>query len=545
MATRQRLRAVLDARRASRPCLRCALNLPRHSSTSPAGIQESSMGTNITLYDHILPQRPDGKLKTIMPQTQLSYPENATTALGVSEGGSSGMVHRPTTSHTATEDPSSPSPAQSQSNPGQAVPTSHPQRTMKGQGRTRTLAARLISDESVDDVHLSTSIPQSTVEDPQSDPADVVREARTQRTRQAKGRPSGVAASVPRKVIQKKRMRPRIRMIETLTLRPYLTTPVEPRIRVATNGQSVALPVRLESESTPTIRKHRQKPYQPKNRRCIESVENSVVRFHSSHARLYTLYVADRDGNTGLTCKDGPSLDDRPKDAIKVSSKGQREVEISDGDLTSVLNEFMDSTSNLSNITKTGKSRSSPSSSFQFSRSSPPHYARPPALIRSPTSNSHSPRSSEMLSSTGGRAAQRHYATAAVSNVLILFLSHILKSSQSQTLQAAAPIDPPVVGTNPAGLVKGRPRRIREALELWQQQHDSGLADTSGRPPSSMLSDTQNLLTQSGEDNTFNTIVRDDEVDNDDDIGIESEERTPDIFANEVFLRRGDLVEVV
>lgn len=470
------------------------------------------MGKNITLNDHVPRQRPDEKLKTIMPQTQKSYPEIATKALGVSEGGSSGMVREPSTSHAAMADTSGPSPAQSQTNPGQTIPTSHPQRTMKGQGRTRTPVARLISDESVNDVHLSTFIPQSTVEDPQSESADVVREARTQRT---------VAASVPRNVNQKKRMLPRIQKVKTFFVRHYLAQPVELRMEDRR---------RIETENRRRI--------EMKTRRRLESEEDSVIRFYGSHEKLYTLYVADRDGNTGLTRKDGPPLDDRPKDATEVSPKGQREVKIPDGDLASVLDEFMDSTSNLSDITKTGKSRSSP-------RSSPLHYARPPALIRRTTSNSHGPRFSEMLSSTGSRAAQRHYATAAVSNVLTLLLSHILKSFQSQTLQAAAPIDPPVVGTNPAGLVKGRPRRIREALELWQEQHDSGLADTSGRPPSSMLSDTKNLLTQSGEDNAFNMIVRDDEVDNDDDTGIESEEGNPDIVANEVFYRRGDLVEVM
>ena len=80
-------------------------------------------------------------------------------------------------------------------------------------------------------------------------------------------------------------------------------------------------------------------------------------------------------------------------------------------------------------------------------------------------------------------------------------------------------------------------------LRLWQEQHDIALADTS-RSPSSTLSDIQNLFTQSGEDDSFTEIARDDEID-DDDIKFESEERTPDIFAPQVFLRRGDLVELV
>ena len=80
-------------------------------------------------------------------------------------------------------------------------------------------------------------------------------------------------------------------------------------------------------------------------------------------------------------------------------------------------------------------------------------------------------------------------------------------------------------------------------LRLWQEQHDIALADTSRSP--STLSDIQNVLTQSGEDDSFTKIARDDEIDEDDDVKFESEERTPDIFAPQVFLRRGDLVELV
>ena len=80
---------------------------------------------------------------------------------------------------------------------------------------------------------------------------------------------------------------------------------------------------------------------------------------------------------------------------------------------------------------------------------------------------------------------------------------------------------------------------------MWQEQHDIALADTLGRPPSSTLSDTQNLFTQSGEDESFTAIARDDEVDDDDDLNFGSDEPIPDIFAHQVFLRRGDLVELM
>ena len=105
-----------------------------------------------------------------------------------------------------------------------------------------------------------------------------------------------------------------------------------------------------------------------------------------------------------------------------------------------------------------------------------------------------------------------------------------------------APIDAPVIGTDLDGLVKGKPQDIRAMLKLWQEQHKSALADTSVWPPSKTLGD-QNLVTQSGEDDNFSTIVRNDEADDDDDVEFEADEPVPDIFAPQVFLRRGDLVE--
>ena len=86
---------------------------------------------------------------------------------------------------------------------------------------------------------------------------------------------------------------------------------------------------------------------------------------------------------------------------------------------------------------------------------------------------------------------------------------------------------------------------IREALKLWQEQHDSVQTHISGQHASSALEDSQNLLNQSGEDDSFTTISRDDEVDNDDDISIEREDQNPDIFIDETFLRRGDLVQLM
>ena len=56
MAMQQRLRAVLDARRASRLCWRCALNSPRCNSTSAAGVLDSSKSTGGVSYGPELQQ---------------------------------------------------------------------------------------------------------------------------------------------------------------------------------------------------------------------------------------------------------------------------------------------------------------------------------------------------------------------------------------------------------------------------------------------------------------------------------------------------------
>lgn len=110
---------------------------------------------------------------------------------------------------------------------------------------------------------------------------------------------------------------------------------------------------------------------------------------------------------------------------------------------------------------------------------------------------------------------------------------------------AGSPIDPPIIGTNQDGFGDGRPTPIREALRLWQEQHDIALANNSGGRPSSTFGDTQNLFTQSGEDDSFTTITRDNELDDDDEVIFDPEDRAPDISANHIYLRRGDLVELV
>ena len=92
MAARQRLRTILDARRASRPCWRCALNLPRHNSTSPAGIPGSSNRSDEVPYSQILQQGLEETLKSHFPNPPV---KPAAKILDESESESSQRVQEP------------------------------------------------------------------------------------------------------------------------------------------------------------------------------------------------------------------------------------------------------------------------------------------------------------------------------------------------------------------------------------------------------------------------------------------------------------------
>ncbi len=90
---------------------------------------------------------------------------------------------------------------------------------------------------------------------------------------------------------------------------------------------------------------------------------------------------------------------------------------------------------------------------------------------------------------------------------------------------------------------------IREHLRLWQEQQDinSSIPNAVQPSPVSIIKDGQNLFTQSGEDESFSVITSEieaEEVEDDDYLEFGSDEPTPDVLKNELFLRRGDLVEL-
>ena len=94
------------------------------------------------------------------------------------------------------------------------------------------------------------------------------------------------------------------------------------------------------------------------------------------------------------------------------------------------------------------------------------------------------------------------------------------------------------------GLGNGKIQNTREMLRLWKEQHKNTLVNASDRPPSSTLGE-QNWFTQSGEDESLTSFVRIDEENDDEDVEWEADQPSPDVFSPQVFLRRGDLVELL
>ena len=74
MAARQRLKVILEARRASQRCSRCTLDLPRYHSTNYAGRQDSSRSTDTVSYGQILQQEIEKTLEAIFANTLEAAP---------------------------------------------------------------------------------------------------------------------------------------------------------------------------------------------------------------------------------------------------------------------------------------------------------------------------------------------------------------------------------------------------------------------------------------------------------------------------------------
>ena len=345
MAARQRLRAILDARRASQPCWRCALDFARCSSTGPTGIQESSIGKNRVSYEHLPQQKIDDGLTTAFPDIHLInasvYAQSATRSSDEPDGSVSQTVHEP------------------------------PIRRIVG--KRQTVGLRIASQSQL----------------------------------------AGVDG------------KPLVRRIRFL----------KPHILIASEGRPVALAPQSQSNTSRASHKSG-------TRRAIKSraprkvLAKSAIRKSLSTDRLspikwkvlhFGLPTKDKDKgmirkilttNKSIYQKES-RLSKGPPNATPVPSESQPKDEVFLAELTSLMDSIRVSSSNLPPInTETGDSVSSP-------RSSPQYHARQSALTYSRSSNTDSPKTLSLTRTS--KAANRHYATAAVSKNRPLSVLYILK----------------------------------------------------------------------------------------------------------------------
>lgn len=123
----------------------------------------------------------------------------------------------------------------------------------------------------------------------------------------------------------------------------------------------------------------------------------------------------------------------------------------------------------------------------------------------------------------------RHYATA------------------TQSPPADVQVDPFVVeGAVTLEFASGA--GIREHLRLWQEQQNKEAEkhDSPIFPLGNSSSTSRNFLTQSGEDDSFTKLTENTELDEAEhiDLSLDKDESTTDIFQNHAFLKKGDLVEL-
>ena len=345
MAARQRLRAVLDARRASQLCWRCALDLPRYSSTGPTGIQESSMGKNRIFHYHIPQHKLGDRLKTAPANTHSInppfYAQSAMRSLDEPEGSFSQTIHEPPIRRIVTE--------------GQTVTLeTGAQSQLAGvDGKPLVRRIRFLKPHVLT---ASEGRPVAMAIKSQFNTSRAIHESDT---------PRAIKGRAPRKVLAKSAIR---RMLSTDRV-----SPIEWKV--------LHFGPQTKNKDKGIIRKI--------------LTTNKSIRQKKSHLRQHL------------------------PNATQVPSEGQRKDEVFLDELTSLIESVRAYASKLpTSNTETGASTSSP-------RSSPRYYARQSALTDSRSSNKDSLGTLSLTRT--GRAANRHYATAAVSKSELLSVLNILK----------------------------------------------------------------------------------------------------------------------
>ena len=145
---------------------------------------------------------------------------------------------------------------------------------------------------------------------------------------------------------------------------------------------------------------------------------------------------------------------------------------------------------------------------------------------------------------------KRHYATAAVGHSPLNNLHPADRHSQSQISHIDAHPDPSSIAADAKLKSISKGGNIREHLRLWQEIQDGNtdLSSPAQLPSTSRATTDHNLFTQSGEDDSFKVVDREHEAESFEDdeyIDFGSDNSAADVLKNELFLRKGDLVELL
>lgn len=435
MAARQRFRAVLDARRASQPCWRCALNLPRYNSTSPTGTPDSSKSADGDPYGLILQEK------------RRIEKEPALEIMGESNIASMQAAHEPRTRVETGDRPV-------------ALQDFVPLRKV----RARHLTPReflTITKYEVDAMSppvvkwlktpflIDTPIPgpletvvgmELPTKKLQIDSVDAEAMSPTPRkVKERKGRKGRQGRRTSREPSKKSRMdkdvcRPvgrnsqkpenskgnidrfkdfmaekfgaRVRLLEDFVIRKILVD------KSARNIRDSLIKKHLGNKSARNIRDTLIKKYLVG--KSGPNIRDSAPRFPRDSAQIVgpsILSVAERDNAIPLVCKVGPPLGQGPTDMSEVASKGQCEDKAFHDALTSLLGEFKD----LPTSTVPAPTREIGKSMLSTRFSPLDRSIRRSALKTSGTSRH--------------QAWNRHYATAIVSKTRPPLVFHGLTSS--------------------------------------------------------------------------------------------------------------------
>lgn len=450
MAARQRLRAVLEVRRASQPCWRCALVQPRYNSSFRAGIRHTSKSPDAVPFQQILSREVEHALRSFFSPESLAEMEptparRSNGSQNRSGNRSSRTVHEPRTR------------GMSDGRPGTlGIQPQSPLTQAARKPRIRRVSPKHDRDPLIRKHSRRSSL--------------IDTEAKSLTMRWVSKRRPGVVhgnsttdedTSRPTEKNSQKAKYPKVDIQDFM-------------------AENSGASVHVIKEHL--IRKHPKYDGTPSPRYTFYYVHNvrinvriilQVNRDSPQTERPCILYVAEGDDATRLIHKAGPPL-------------GEREDEDFDNALTSLLDEYENH--HTSKFSKPNRMTGEPSHASlpRIGFSPQDRSTRQAALNGSRTSNREYQETSRSLFSTRtSRAINRHYATASVSQRrLLLFMSHTKAVHRVRICGLMPRSTHPLLERIEMGISK-------ESLEASERRLDCGRSSTALLWPTRQVGLTQ------------------------------------------------------